>query len=76
MIMTKASGAVEVSTPHRTTEHRISGRLLSPAPTVMTFLAPVSSLTDLRLMRPSPSLSVPSLPAAKQMTKSLWSQPI
>src|SRR4051812_41089935 len=40
-----------------------SGRLFSQAPTVMQFFAVAGELTLIGLIRPSPSESVPSLPA-------------
>jgi hypothetical protein len=48
-----------------------SGRRFSQAPSVMQFFAVPGEVTLIALIFPSPSLSIPSLPAAMTKQKSL-----
>ena len=50
------------------------GRLFSVAPTVMQFFAVLGGLIELASTVPLASESMPSLPAAKQITRSRWFQ--
>jgi hypothetical protein len=49
-----------------------SGRLFSDAPTVMQFFAVAGEPTEPGATTPVPPISLPSLPAAKQITQSRW----